>query len=228
MMSEFFQQMVTGDPISWRTALLSMSLAFLAGQAIAMLYIWAYRGLSYSRALPQALIIVAVVSAWLMLAIGENLARGVGVVGALAFVRFRTNLRDPWDLVFVFGALAAGVSSGTGAYGVMIVGTVFFCAVILYLRAVLFGTRRQYDGLLRLSIPADPQIEARLTGILSEQCRSFVLVTLRETAQGAEMEHAYQVRFRAPQDRSSLMTALSAVPGLHAVHLLMQEATVEL
>lgn len=227
-MSEIFQQMMVGDPLSWRTALLSMSLAFLAGQAIAMLYVWSYRGLSYSRAMPQALIIVAIVSAWLMLAIGNNIARGVGVVGALAFVRFRTNLRDPWDLAFVFGVLAAGVSAGTGGYEVMIVGTGFFCAVIVYLRAVLFGTRRQYDGLLRLSIPADPQAEARLTAVLREQCRSFVLVTLREVAQGEDMEHAYQVRLRDPQGRSSLIAALSAVPGVRGVNLLMQEATVEL
>ena len=227
-MGEFFQQMMAGDPLSWRTALLSMSLAFLAGQAIAMLYIWSYRGLSYSRALPQAVIIVAIVSAWLMLAIGNNLARGVGIVGALAFVRFRTNLRDPWDLVFVFGALAAGVSAGTGGYGVMIVGTGFFCAVIVYLRVVLFGSRRQYDGLLRLSIPADPQAEARLTEVLGQRCRSFILVTLREVAQGEELEHAYQIRLRDPRDRSSLMAALSAVPGLHAMNLLMQEATVEI
>jgi uncharacterized membrane protein YhiD involved in acid resistance len=227
-MSELFQLMFAGDPLSWRTALLSMTLAFLAGQAIAMLYVWSYRGLSYSRAVPQAMIIVAIVSAWLMLAIGDNLARGVGIVGALAFVRFRTNLRDPWDLAFVFGCLAAGVSAGTGSYGVMLAGTGVFIVVIVYLKVVLFGSRRQYDGLLRLSLPADPAVEARLTEVLREQCRSFILVTLREAAQGEEMEHAYQVRLRDPEDRSSLMAALSAVPGLRAVNLLMQEATVEL
>ena len=227
-MSELLRQMVAGDPVSWRMAAIALALAFVAGQAMAMLYVWSYRGLSYTRALPQAMILVALISAWLMLAIGDNLARGIGIVGALAFVRFRTNLRDPWDLVFIFGCLAAGVSAGTGAYGVAIAGTVAFCLVILYLRLVMFGSRRQYDGLLRFSVPAGSASEQAVASLLRSRCRSFALVTLREIAQGAELEHAYQVRMRDPNDRATLIEAVSRIPGARSVSLLLAETTVEL
>ncbi len=96
-------------------------------------------------------------SDWMsMLAIGNNLVWGIGIVGTPAIVRFRTSLRDPRDMVFVFAALAAGIAAGVGAYVVGIAGTVVFCLVSFYLKHVAFGSRNHFDGLLRFTLSNGP------------------------------------------------------------------------
>jgi hypothetical protein len=87
--------------------LVSILTAFLLSHLIATTYALSYRGLSYSRSFVHTLVLGGVVAAMLMLAIGNNLVWGIGIVGTLAIIRFRTNLRDPRDMVFIFAALAA-------------------------------------------------------------------------------------------------------------------------
>ena len=64
-----------------------------------------------------------------MIAIGDNVARGIGIVGSLAIIRFRTNLRDPRDLVFLFAALGAGVACGVQSYIAAAFATALFCTI---------------------------------------------------------------------------------------------------
>ena len=104
-MEDVLRLMLAADsPMPWQAVLVSMLLAFAATVAIAVSYILTYRGLSYSRSYVQALVVGGIVAAMLMLAIGNSLARGIGIVGTLALIRFRTNLRDPLDMVFIFAS----------------------------------------------------------------------------------------------------------------------------
>jgi len=218
----------SSEPSSWQAILLSLLLAYLLSQWIAGLYGWTYRGLSYTRGMVQALVIAGIVASVLMLAIGNNLVRGIGIIGTLALIRFRTNLRDPWDMVFVFAVFAVGIACGTQSYEVAVLGTIVFSGAVLVLFKSGFGSRQQHDGLLRLQLPSSPEAQQGLQAVLQARCRSFVLVTLREVGQGAEQEHAYQVRLWHPHDQVGLITEVSGIPGAKSVSLHMQEATVEL
>jgi hypothetical protein len=97
------------EQIEWQVALLSFLLTFLLTTCIALLYEKTYQGLSYSRGLVQSMILGSIVTCLLMISIGDNIARGIGIVGSLAIIRFRTNLREPRDLVFIFSSLGVGV-----------------------------------------------------------------------------------------------------------------------
>jgi hypothetical protein len=216
------------DTLSWRQALVSLLVAYLLSQAIGAVYAWTYRGLSYSRALVQALVVGGIVACMLMLAIGQSLARGIGIVGTLALIRFRTNLRDPLDMVFVFASFGGGIAAGTGNFATGFIGTALFLAVVVVLRTTGFGSTRSFDGIVRLRLPMGPDSERALDDVLRAQCVRFSLVTLREIAQGREMEHAYQIVLRKPDDESALVAALAGLSGASAVTLSMQEATVEL
>src|ERR1044071_6186980 len=142
------------DVATMRQAVASILVAYLLSQTIGAVYAWTYRGLSYSRSFVQALVVGGIVAAMLMLAIGNSLARGIGIVGTLALIRFRTNLRDPLDMVFIFAAFGSGIAAGTGNYATGAVGTALFCAVAATLRITGFGAQRQYDGIIRLRLPA--------------------------------------------------------------------------
>jgi len=104
------------NSVTFYTALLSCLAAFALAMVIAKVYERTCSGLSSSRSLTHAMALGSVVTAVLMLAIGDNLARGIGIVGSLAIIRFRTNLRDPRELVFVFAALGTGVAAGVQSY----------------------------------------------------------------------------------------------------------------
>lgn len=219
---------LTVDTPSWRQSLESLLVAYVLSQAIAGVYAYTHRGLSYSRSFVIALVASGVLAAVLMLTIGGSLARGIGIVGTLALVRFRTNLHDPLDIVFVLAAFTAGVAAGTGNYATGSLGTGAFLLIAGLLRLSDFGSHRRFDGILRVQLPGAGEDERPLVDALSKHCSSFLLVTLRQVMQGRQLERVYQLTLKDPQGEASLVSAVTAVPGATGVSLAMQEATVEL
>ena len=207
--------------------LMSLLLAFGLAQFIAAVYVWTFSGMSYSKGLVHAMVIGGTVSAMLMLAIGNNIAAGLGIAGGLALVRFRTALRDPRDMMFVFASLGAGLASGLGAHMVAVAGTLLFCIASSTLTVSDFGGHTRFDGLLRFQLPSDAD-DAEVTQLLRTYSRTVALVTLREKAQGRTMEYAYQVRLGDAKRRIDLVQALERLPGIKDVSLLLQDPTVEL
>ncbi|MFO0749870.1 MAG: DUF4956 domain-containing protein [Myxococcota bacterium] len=218
----------TGTPTTLESAGLSLILALVLGQGIGAVYMWTFRGLSYSRAYVFTLVTGSVVAAGLMLAIGDSIAAGIGLAGGMGLIRFRTAMRDPRDLIFVLAALGAGIACGLKAWGEAIMTSAVFALAAAVYTWTDFGARERADGLLRLQLPPTPEAETTLAQILARHTRSFALVTLREVAQGRAMQHAYQVRLRGPGDRTSLIQALERIDGSRDVSLLLQEPTVEI
>jgi uncharacterized membrane protein YhiD involved in acid resistance len=162
------------------------------------------------------------------MAIGNNLARGLGILGTLALVRFRTPIRDPRDIIFLFASLGVGIACGAAVFPVAVAGTIFFCVIALYLHWSPFASRREYEGLLRFTAPAKTQFEDDIADILKTYCQSFQLIAMREAAQGALLEHAYHVRLADPTYQADLVDKLREIEGISNANLLMQRSTVEL
>lgn len=213
-------------------AALSLLMAFVLAKAIAFAYELTYEGLSYNRSYVQSLVLGGVVACVLMMAIGDNLARGLGILGTMALVRFRTNVRESRDLIFMFAALAVGVASGVRAYAVGVTGAAAFGLVAAWVHWSPFARRVQFDGLLRfwLARGADGEGPAaeRVRALLGAHCRRYTLVALRDVAQGETLEYAYQVQLRDTGRGDRLVEALGAVDGLTGLSLLLQDAHTEL
>jgi uncharacterized membrane protein YhiD involved in acid resistance len=208
--------------------MLAIGLAFALAQLVSAVYIATFRGLSYSRSFVQGIPLGAIVTSMLMLAIGDSIAAGIGLAGGLSIVRFRTTMRDPRDMVFIFAGLGVGIACGLQAYPAAIGGTLMFCLATLLLFVIHYGARRQFDGLLRLVAPADSAAAAAVTEALKEHTAHFVMITMREAAQGDAFEHAYQVRIPNPEARPALLHALEAIDGTSDVALHMQDPTLEI
>ncbi len=221
--------LLAADPgsISWQIALLSCLTAFLLSHLIALVYDKTFEGLSWSKGLVQSMVLGSLVTCLLMMAIGDNIARGIGIVGSLAIIRFRTNLRDPRDLVFVFAALGVGVAAGVQAYAIALIGALSFCGAALFLRTMSFGARRAHDGLLRFQLPADADRAAQVTEALRRTTRRFALVTLRDVAQGTRIDYAYQLTLKQPDHPDILLDELKRIDGLSGLAFVSQQATVE-
>jgi hypothetical protein len=215
--------------IAWQVALWSILLSFVLSTAIAWIYVITHQGISYSRAYVQTIALSGIVSSVVMLAIGNDVARGLGLVGALTVVRFRTNLKDTRDLIFVFASLGIGVSCGVQSFAVALLGAGVFCLAAMQLAWAGFGSRRQFDAVLRLQLPGDQAAEQACLAVMRRHLRAYVLVHLREAGAGGGLqEHAYQVKFSDPRHKGQFVNELNGIAGLTGVTLLMQDTSLEM
>jgi uncharacterized membrane protein YhiD involved in acid resistance len=210
-----------------REAAAALLTAFVLCHIIGLVYVWTHQGLSYANSFVQSLVMSGVVTATMMMAIGNNVVWGIGVVGALALVRFRINVRDARDIIFIFASLVAGVACGTRSFGLALMGTVFFCGIALYLSRIPFGVRRSFDGLLRFTAPWDASTDTAVSESMQRHCKNFVLATVREVAQGEGSERVYHVRFRRDESRQQFMRELSALGGISGVALMLEDTRIE-
>jgi len=207
--------------------LASLFLAFGLGTVVAWLYSFTHTSLSYLRGFTQSLALGGIISAAVMLAIGDDVARGLGVVGALTIVRFRTTIKDTRDLMFVFASLATGIAAGVQSYAIAVAGTAVFSVAVLFMHWTSFGTHRQFDGVLRLRMSLAGAQQAAFVEIIRKYCRRFVLVNLRDVGNDL-CEHSYQVEFNNAQAKTSLLHAVNALPGTSGATLLLQDSSLEL
>ena len=226
-MLDFLTLQTTSANATYISILYTVLLSFLLSALIAITYEKTFRGLSYSRNFVQSLILGAIAAGMVMQAIGDNLARGLGMLGALAIIRFRTSFKDPRDIVFMFAAIASGIACGVFGYAIAAIGTIGFCAAAVALYFSPLGEYRYYDGLLRFNLESASSARADLDGVLSKSCRTFALITLRETSQGTRLEYAYHVKLRKGETRNALVDGIRGLSSARDVSLMLQETTVE-
>lgn len=227
-MEEFFDVFGPARILGGEQIVIGMLLSFILSLTIATVYRWTYHGLSYSRSFVHTLVLGAVAASIMIMAIGNNLARGLGILGTLAIVRFRTPIRDPRDIIFLFATFAIGIATGAAVFSVAIYGTLMFCLIALYLHWSPFASRREYEGLLRFMLPAQSPSRDRLPEVFHAYCESADLVAMREAVQGDAIEFSYQVRLHDPSYQADLLDAINRLPDINEVSLLMQRSTVEI
>jgi uncharacterized membrane protein YhiD involved in acid resistance len=207
----------------------ALILSFLLSTVFAAVYQYTFRGFTYSRSYIHTMVIGSMVTCMLIMAVGNNLARGMGILGTLAIIRFRTPVRDPRDAMFLFACLGVGIACGAGMPMVGAVGTLAINVAALILHWVPFASRREYEGLLRFSSPAGhAKAEDEIRALLVQYCASFYLLGLRDAEQGGRVEYSYQVRLLDPAYQRDLVEAFKKTGQFDDVVLLMQRTTVEL
>ena len=206
----------------------TLILTFILSSIIAWTYEKTFLGLSYSRNFVQAIVLSAVVAATVMQAIGDNVGRGLGMMGALSVVRFRTSFKDPRDIMFVFASLGAGIGCGVYAWGAAVGGTIAFSAVAFLLSRTGLGTKHFFDGMLRFALPNEGEARAKIESILHDSLKTYILITMREVDGGARIDCAYQVRLRATKPAAEILSDLSKIEGISDVQFMMQDATTEM
>ncbi|MBI4910765.1 MAG: DUF4956 domain-containing protein [Acidobacteria bacterium] len=211
-----------------RTAVIALLVAFACSHVLAVVYVWSHRGISYSQSFVQSLVMAPMGSCLMMLVIGTNVVLGIGMIGALALVRFRTNLRDPRDMMFVFIALVVGLASGTLAYAIAVIGTVMFSLLALYLGRMSFGFRNYFDALLRFTLRSTEASAAAVQECLTAHCSRFTLTMVQQVFQGEATEHVYQIRFRSSDSRDKLIQQLEQLSGVTNLSMMLEEARVDI
>jgi len=118
---------------------INLGVSFLVGLFIFYVYRKTFQGVLYQRSFNVSLVTIAMIITLIIMTISGNLILSLGMVGALSIVRFRTPIKDPLDLVFIFWAITVGIANGVGYFNLSIIGS------IIMTLAILLMTRQQDD-----------------------------------------------------------------------------------
>ena len=129
---------------------LALALSFCLGLFIYFVYKKTYSGVMFSRTFGGSLVAMTMITTMVILAVTSNVVLSLGMVGALSIVRFRTAIKDPMDLAFLFWSISAGIICGAGFAGIAVAASLFITLLIL-----LFSSGRQSAGTLVLVVNAD-------------------------------------------------------------------------
>lgn len=111
--------------------LISLALAFALGMFIYFVYKKTYQGVVFSRSFGVSLVALTMIGTFVILAVTSNVVLSLGMVGALSIVRFRTAIKDPLDIVYLFWAIAVGIVLGAGMYPLAVIGSLIVGAILL-------------------------------------------------------------------------------------------------
>ncbi len=219
----------SGGPYTASTmdVLLSLLLAFVLGQFLAWVYYATHSGLSYSRNFVQSLVMITVVIAMVMAVIANSIVTAVGLMGALAIIRFRNMLKDTRDIAFVFCALAIGMACGSQRYDVAIIGTVVLSAIAFYLQRFGFGAHEPHNAFLRVRTNGPAGDGSAVKKILDTFCRTWTLAAANEPGEGPS-DYTFHLQLKDTSRNPDLLDALQGVDLVVDLDLTLQEQLLEI
>ena len=204
------------------TILFTVLFSFLMSVIIAFTYEKTSKQVARPDNFIQAIVLIAIVAATVMQAIGDSLARGLGMLGALSIIRFRTTLRNPRNIVFMFGSLAAGIACGVGGYVIALVGTLGLCISSFILKLTPFSKKQNLVGSLQFELPYDSPDYDEVQRILKIYCHKFSLENYRTFNSEAKVnlvEYRFQLKLKKDMDGWELSNKLKSLENITTVRL---------
>ncbi|MDD3932093.1 MAG: DUF4956 domain-containing protein [Clostridiaceae bacterium] len=131
------------QPLTLERILITFAITLIMGSVILLIYRITFRGVMYNRSFGTALLMVSLVTALIIMPISSNVVLSLGMVGALSIVRFRTALKDPLDIVYMFWAIALGLTAGAGFFELAIIGSLILAVIMLIVTSLQSGGRKK-------------------------------------------------------------------------------------
>ena len=150
LLKKAFMEGYATSSITLQTVLMCIGCTVLIAIYIYFIYKIINRNAFYNKGFNISLVIIAVITAAIILTIQSNIVVSLGMVGALSIVRFRTAIKDPMDLAFLFWSISAGIICGAGFAGIAVVASLFVTLLI-----VLFSSSFKAASTLMLVVNAD-------------------------------------------------------------------------
>lgn len=190
---------------------IGLTLALLIGLFISFIYKKNFQGVLYSYSFSDSLILMTMITALVIMTIGINLVLTLGMVGALSIVRFRTAIKDPIDIVFIFWSISVGLAIGAKLYLLAIIGAIFISFVVI----LLFRRRSaKLTFMLIIRYNKDALAEQKVTEELKNLKHSLKSKTL--TREKTELI----IEVRLTGEDFSFMDRLSSIYGVSDAVLL--------
>ncbi len=192
---------------SFTDAALALLAAFLIGMFIYLIYKKTFSGVMYSRPFNISLVALTMLTTFVILAVTSNIVLSLGMVGALSIVRFRTAIKDPMDLVFLFWSIGVGIVLGAGLIPLAVLGSLIIGFIL-----IAFISRNVLDMpyILMLNC-ADEGAEGEAVRVLKNYFNKYRLKSKTVTAKKG-IELVFEVRMKGGSTK--FVNELSAISGV--------------
>lgn len=197
---------------SLKNIIISIAVAILVGVYIYAIYKLVAADGFYSERFNLSLILTTVITASIILTIQSSVIVSLGMVGALSIVRFRTAVKDPMDLAFLFWAISGGIIAGTGMVGLIVLSSVVI-TVILVLFKVLKKARSK-DNVF-ISIHADKETDVKQIEGLLKDAGAFFRIQSRNLSRSG-LSIIVETRLSDPD---AIMKKIDAIEGVRSISI---------
>ena len=190
---------------------LSLVLAFGLGVFIFLIYKKTYNGVMYSAGFGVTLIALTMVGTMAILAVTSNVVLSLGMVGALSIVRFRTAIKEPLDIAFLFWAIVVGIALGAGMIPLAVIGSVVVGLILLF----FVNRKSHHHPYIVVFRCADRNTEKKADSYIASVTDRCVVKS--KSATEGEIEVNLEVQLR--DGDTDFINDLSAMPGVKSAVL---------
>ena len=170
---------------------LAMGLAFIMGLFIYMVYKKTFKGVMYSTSFGASLMAMTMITTFIILAVTSNVVLSLGMVGALSIVRFRSAVKEPIDIAFLFWAISVGIVLGAGLIPLAVFGSLFIGVVLL-----IFVNKKSNDNpyIVLVNMMGD-STEDNVMNFIRNRVQKYI-VKSKTVSSGSNIELSVEVKLK--------------------------------
>lgn len=190
---------------------LALVLAFGLGVFIFLVYKKTYTGVMYSSSFGVTLVALTMITTVVILAVTSNVVLSLGMVGALSIVRFRTAIKEPLDIAFLFWSIAVGIVLAAGMIPLAVIGSVIIGVILL----VFVNKKSHCNPYIVVLTCKDHESETKAKNFIEQQTKRCVVKS--KTAQKDLIELNMEIRLK--DDNTDFVNALAKINGVNSAVL---------
>jgi len=206
----------------WRVVL-TILISTGLGLSLAFLYLKTFKGTFYSQSFVHTLVIVSVVIAMIIMVIGSNIGQAFALAGALSIIRFRSAIRDPRDVAFIFFAMGSGLACGAGFFVPAIVFVLLVGITIILFKITNFGSKNLTRKMLRISMPETMNQEGVFEDIFAKYLKDYSLIGIKTVSLGTLYELRFSILMKPEMSEKMLLDEVRTRNGNLNVSLLLEQ-----
>lgn len=187
---------------------IALVLAFGLGMFIFFVYKKTFSGVMYSSSFAASLVAMTMITTVVILAVTSNVVLSLGMVGALSIVRFRTAIKEPLDIAFLFWSIGAGIVLAAGMIPLAVIGSLVIGVILL----VFVNKKSHKDPYIVVIKCSDSASEKKATEFLKE--RTVRSVVKSKSVQKGEVELNIEIRLK--DENTDFINELAALEGVHS------------
>lgn len=190
---------------------IALALAFGLGMFIFLVYKKTYQGVMYSSSFGTTLVALTMITTMVILAVTSSVVLSLGMVGALSIVRFRTAIKEPLDIAFLFWSIAVGIVLAAGMIPLAVAGSVIIGIILL----VFVNKKSHCNPYIVVLSCTDSITEKKAVDFLNDNVKKCVVKS--KTAANGSVELNLEIRMAS--DNTDFINALSTMPGVNSAAL---------
>ena len=205
----------------------NLILSFFLGVLISFVYKKTHRGMSYSQSFMITNIFLSLIVCMVIMTIGNSIARAFALVGALSIIRFRTVIKDPKDIVFIFWSLATGMVCGTGQYFLAFVSSSIITIVAYILYKTNYGSIYKSEFILQFRYNKAAENETSYLKDLNRFCSVSTLLNSEPSSDNKSLKLTYDIVLKEEKDVNNFILEVSKCAGVNEASIVAAQNDVD-